>query len=205
MSESSPTGGQSASGQAASGKPGRYERSPSALVGAMIILLVVMGAYVAFRAVTRDQPDLRPEAVDYLNTVAVVQKAGREAVYPESLPAGWIATRTVIGEAPDEDWGVNMLTEDGSFAGVRLDADSLDVLLSAFVDEKPTEGDAIDVPGAIEPRWRMFTDEGGDTAYAAERETGAWLIVYGSAGSNDLLELIGSLTDAPAASDSSGS
>lgn len=170
----------------------------------MIILLVVMGAYVAFRAVTRDQPDLRPEAVDYLDTVALAQKAGREVVYPESLPTGWIATRTVVGEAPEEDWGVNMLTEEGSFVGVRLDADNLDDLLETFVDEQPTEGDPVDVPGALEPRWRTFTDEGGDTAYAAERESGAWLIVYGSAGPDDLVDTIGSLTDAVAGPDASG-
>ncbi len=191
--------GKPGSGQAASGKPGRYERSPSALIGAMIILVVVMGAYVAFRAVTRDQPDLAPEAVDYLSTVTLVQKAGREVVYPAALPQDWIATRTVVGEAPDESWGLNMLTEDGSFVGVRLDGGDLDSLLKTFVDDEPIEADAGEVPGALEPRWQMFTDESGDTAYAAERDSGAWVLVYGSADPDDLLKIVGSLTDAPAA------
>ena len=37
-----------------SGQAGRYQRSFSGMVGAMVVLLVVIGGYVAFRAVNRN-------------------------------------------------------------------------------------------------------------------------------------------------------
>ena len=55
---------------------GRYQRSFAGMIGALLITLVVIGAFVAFRALNRDELERRPEAVDYLETVGFVQEPG---------------------------------------------------------------------------------------------------------------------------------
>lgn len=178
-------------------QPGRYQRSASGLIGAMVILLVCIAGFVAFRAITRDQPDIRPEPVDYRPIVALAQQAGREIVYPPALPEGWIATGTNLGAAPDPAWGLTLLTADDAFVGVRQDDRELDAMLATYVDAKPEEDEAVGVDSSLAPRWRRFHDEGGDTAYAAELASGDWVLVYGSARPAELLEIVGVLTDAP--------
>ena len=42
-----------------------YQRSASGLVGALLVTLLVIGAFVAFRALNRDELEVGPEAVDY--------------------------------------------------------------------------------------------------------------------------------------------
>jgi hypothetical protein len=176
-------------------KPGRYQRSAGGMVGALVILLLAIGAFVAFRALTRDQPEIRPEPVDYLETVALAQRGGIDVVYPADLPEGWMATSADVGAESATTWGLAMLTDEDRFVGLRQD-DDLDALLSTYVDERTVEGEPVEVTGTVAPTWRRFTDEGGDTAYAAEAGgPDQWVLVYGSAGSEDLLTLVGSLTD----------
>ena len=74
-------------------RPGRYQRSGNGLVGALVITVVAVVAFVGFRALVSDQPDVEPEAVDYLETVGLAQDGDVEPVYPAELPEGWIATR----------------------------------------------------------------------------------------------------------------
>ena len=54
----------------------------------MIVLVVVVLAFVAFRAPTRDNDEVDVEPVDYLAVVAPAQEAGPRIVYPPSLPVG---------------------------------------------------------------------------------------------------------------------
>jgi hypothetical protein len=176
-------------------KPGRYQRSAGGMVGAMVILLLFIGAFVAFRGLTRDQPEIHPEPVDYLETVALAQRGGIDVVYPAELPEGWIATSVDVGAESATTWGLSMLTDEDRFVGLRQD-DDLDELLATYVDERVDEGEPVEVAGSVAPRWRQFSDEGGDTAYAAEAGgPGQWVLVYGSAGSEDLLTVVASLTD----------
>ena len=70
------------------GRAARYERSFGGLVGSMIVLVVVLVAFVVLRSLNRDDPEVRPEAVDYLETVRLAQAAGLDVVYPPSLPGG---------------------------------------------------------------------------------------------------------------------
>ena len=48
---------------------GRYQRSFAGMIGALLITLLVIGAFVAFRALNRDELDGGPKPVDYLETV----------------------------------------------------------------------------------------------------------------------------------------
>ena len=93
-----------------------------------------------------------------------------------------------------------MLTDDGP---LRRDPSGgrgrSTTLVATYVDEDAVEGEAVGVANVLAPRWRQFTDAGGDTAYAAE-VGGEWVLVYGSAPADDLLTIVESLTDADALS-----
>jgi hypothetical protein len=158
------------------------------------VLFVV--AFVAFRALTRDELEVKPEPVDYLATVANLQRSGTKVVYPEDLPEGWIASSLDVIPGDDPAFGVGMLTDDGTFVGVRQEDAPLDDLLTRYVDEEPTEGGKLTVTGSVARTWRSFTDSGGDLAYAAELGDDE-VLVYGSASAADLREIIGLLTTDP--------
>lgn len=174
-------------------QPGRYQRSPAGMVGAMLVLLLVIGAFVGFRALNRDELSVEPERVDYLDAVAAAQSEDWRVAYPATLPPGWRATS--IEAAADVDWGIGFLTPDG-FVGVRQSDRSLRELLRTYVDEDTTSRPAVEPGGEIEGRWQAYADAGGDLAYTAEVADQS-LLVYGSAPEADLLALAARLTTAP--------
>jgi len=179
------------------GTPGRYERSIAGGVGSLIVLVLVLLAFVAFRAVFRDNEEVEPEAVDFLVVVAPAQQSGFRIVYPPSLPEGWTPTSVDYVPGARPAWGVGMLTDDGKFVGVSQEDTDRSTLLETHVDKDPIEGDTITVDGAIVPEWQEWSDSGGDHAFAAT--VGEYeVLVYGTAPTEDLLTIVRSLTDAPA-------
>ena len=76
----------------------------------MVVTLLVIVVFVALRAVSRTQPDIKPQAVDYLTVASAAREAGHRVVYPAALPRGWMATSVefVPGEPPG--LGLGMLT-----------------------------------------------------------------------------------------------
>ncbi len=194
MSEASPPGQQAPAGPAR-GPSGRYQRSTNGLVGALLITLLAIGAFVAFRAINRDNPDLEPTSVDYLSAVQGAQAGGFDVVYPPSLPAGWTASSVHLTPGDRPAWGIGMLTDEGHFAGVRQEDASLDDLLHTYVDDNPTEGDKVRIDSEVGATWRSFSDSGGDHAYATEMGNDV-ILVYGSASTEDLRTLAGDLTTA---------
>ena len=178
------------------GRGGRYPRSIAGGVGSLIVLIAVVLAFVAFRAVFRDNDAVDVEPVDYLAVVSPAQEAGIQVVYPPSLPEGWTATSVafVPGERPA--FGVGMLTDDDLFVGVRQADEELADLLATYVDEDAVKGDVVTVDGAIVPEWQEWSDAGDDHAYSATVGD-TEVLVYGSAPTEDLLTVVRSLTDAP--------
>lgn len=171
-------------------QPGRYQRSFSGMVGALLILLLVIGGFVAFRAVTRDVPEVEPEAVDYLEQVGFAQDADLTVVYPPSVPSGWKATS--VDRQPGQGWGIGFLTPDG-FAGVHQPEDPSATVVETYVDEDATEGDPVTISGT---QWETWTDDGGDVGYLGEVD-GQPVLVYGSAAPDSLRSLAASLTTDP--------
>lgn len=174
-------------------EPARYQRSVSGLIGALLILLAIIGVFVALRAFSRTDVEIKPTAVDYLAEVSYAQQQGARLVYPAALPKGWIATSIDRVPGAGTTWGVGMLTANGKFAGFRQQDAPLADLLATYVDKSPTEGAPVTVPGSVVPRWRTFSDSGGDHAFAA-RVAGDTVLVYGSASVDDLRTLVATLT-----------
>jgi hypothetical protein len=171
-------------------QPGRYQRSFSGMVGALVILLLGIGAFIVFRAVTRDELEVEAETVDYLEVVGFVQEADRTVLYPPTLPDGWRAT-SVEADRPDA-WGIGFLTPEG-FAGLQQSEDSTDDLVETYVDEEPEELDPVRIDGTT---WEVWRDDAGDLGYAGEVD-GLPVLVFGSAGAPALEGLAASLTSAP--------
>jgi hypothetical protein len=186
---------------AASGQPGRYQRTSSGMVGALVATLLVIGAFVAFRACNRTDLQVDPDHVDYLAQVGFAQQAGDHVVYPASLPEGWYATQLTVDSGRPTPLQLSMLTGNNEYVGLVQSPDPAPVLLTRYVDPAPTSGDPVEVPGAVDgtvPRWDVWTDDGGDTALVA-RSGGETLLVFGTVTRAQLEQLAGSLTAKPLA------
>lgn len=169
--------------------PSRHQRSTAAMIGAMIITLLVILGFVALRGVTRDQVETEVAPVDYLDAVGAAADAGMALAHPRELPAGWRATSVDLTRDESPAWTMGMLTDDGRFVGIRQEPESADDMAAVALDEDAVEGDEVTVPSALADTWTTWSDEGGDTGYAAEigEET---VLVYGSAPAGDIEEVI---------------
>ncbi len=181
-------------------QPGRYQRSPGGMVGALIVTVLVILAFVAFRALNRSDLAVQPERVDYLSQVRIAQQeTGRgvpHLVYPSRLPTGWYATQVTF--APDgtrPDLKLSILTPSDDYVGFVQSPDPVPVLLTTYVDAQPQAGRSVTVDGSVARRWDTWTDSGGDTALAAEHG-GDSLLVFGTATRDQLRQLAASLTTA---------
>ena len=179
-------------------QPSRYDRNFGGLLAAMVVTVLVVGAYVGFRALTRDQPDLDPD-VDYASCVAYLQEADLPVVYPQELPSGWRASVIHFGRGTPPDWRIGLLTDQDEFVGVVQQQDDVDDLLTQYVDENPTQGDdASPDNGLGVTSWQTWSDAGGDHAFSTELSSGPLagetLLIYGSAPVADQEALLRELT-----------
>lgn len=184
-------------------RPGRYERSPGGMVGALIVTLLVIGAFVAFRAFNRTDLDVKPEHVDYLAQVRIAQQATERpdagVVYPARLPSGWYATNvTFTPNGTRPELRMSMLTPDNEYIGFVQSPDPVAGLLTTYVDAHPQAGGPVTVDGSVTPRWDTWTDSGGDTALAAQHGRDS-LLVFGTVSKGQLEQLAATLTTAPVA------
>lgn len=180
-------------------RPGRYQRTTSGLLAALLVTVLAVVGFVGFRALNRDDLEVRPEKVDYLATVRALQQDGARPVYPAKLPDGWLPTSVdVVPGTLTLTWGVGMLTGDDLFVGVRQSSQALPDLLETYVDKAPEEGDQVTIDSPLAASWRSFSDAGGDHAYAAQVDD-QWVLVFGSASESDLQTVVAALTTDPVA------
>jgi hypothetical protein len=188
-------------------RPSRYDRSFGGLLAAMIVTVLFVAAYVGFRAITRDQPDIENK-VDYLSCVAYLQEADLTVVYPAELPKGWTATSIDFQRGDPPQWRIGMLTDDGEFVGVVEQKSDVEDLLHSYVDKAPVQGDdATPDNGLGAPSWQSWSDAGGDhalsTVLGSGPLAGQTLLVYGSAPLADQEAVLGRLTLGPVPSGAS--
>ncbi len=177
-------------------QPGRYQRSTSGMVGALLVTLLAILVFVGLRACTRSDLEVKPEHVDYRAQIGFAQRAGAKLAYPASLPSGWYATQ--VDFEPGPALGLSLLTATGAYAGLRQSGASTAELLTTYVDEQPTAGSPVTLGGSLATRWDTWTDSGGDTALTARWHHQS-LMVFGSATRADLELLARSLTARPIA------
>jgi hypothetical protein len=174
-------------------QPSRYTRSFSGMVGALIVTVLVVLAYVVWRGLFRTDVDETPAAVDWQDSVELADQAGLDVVRPRELPTGWTATSVELFAGDDPRWGLGVLTDDGDFIGIRQQDTSVDELVRVYVDEKAEAGDDARVASDVTDTWQTWSDDGGDHGYATELGDEA-VLVYGSAPVDDLESYLGLLT-----------
>jgi hypothetical protein len=193
---SQPASEQPGSEQPGSEQPGRYQRTTGALVGALVVTLLAITGFVVFRAVNREQVEVRPEPVDYLAAVAALQQGGLTPIYPSVVPDGWMVTSIDRPAGEGFEWGMGLLTADDEFIGVRQADGSVDELVEEYVDPVTRADGQVTVTSGPAPTWSVFTDEGGDTGLAAE-VGGQTVLVFGSASQDELVTVAEALTTDP--------
>ena len=168
---------------------GRYQRSASGMIGAMLVLLAVVGAYVVFRAVNRNEPESPVRAVDYQQTLDYARdQADFPLLAPASLPDGWRATSVDFVPEPTR-WHLGVLTDEDRYVGLEQSRSSVDKMVETYVDREAVRGKPVQVEGQT---WRTWTDEGGDTALTREDGEVTTLVV-GTAGLDVLVDYVESL------------
>ncbi len=171
--------------------PGRYQRSANGMVGAMVVLVVLVGGFVGVQALGRDH-DVQPaRTVDYRPVADQARAAGTLFVFtPDPLPKGWRATSVsyVPGRAPT--WHLGMLTDQGSYVGIEESLATENDMVEKYVDPDAERGDEVRLRGLT---WREWTDSGGDYALvlSTRKQT---VLVGGSAGAKDVRALVGRLS-----------
>jgi hypothetical protein len=201
MSETGSTSGSQEPAPAATG-PGRYERTSGGLVGAMLVTVLAVLAFVAFRAVTTDKEPTPVRAVDYASLVTSARADERLFILaPSRLPLGWKATSATYAPGAQPTWHLGTLTDDGKYVGVEEARTSIEDLVEEHVDVGAERGRDVTIAGET---WQTWTDEGGDYAVARSHRAGgetveSWLVV-GTAAEDEVRDFAASLEGAPARS-----
>ena len=174
-------------------QPSRYTRSFSGMTGALIVTVLFVLAFVLWRGLFRGEADETPVAVDWQESVELAQQADLEVVHPRELPEGWTATSVDLVAGDDPRWGLGVLTDDGTFVGIRQQGTSVAELVERYVDEKAEAGPDATVESEVAGTWQTWSDEGGDHGYSTELGDDA-VLVYGSAAVEDIETYLGLLT-----------
>ena len=176
-------------------QPGRYQRSASGMVAAMVILLLVIAGYVAFRAITRDNLETPIPTVDY----APVLKQARAdkvllALAPSPMPRGWRATSVRYVAQGDPAWHLGMLTGSGQYVGIDEQQTSPANLAQEFIGEDATPGPAEQIGGQV---WISWSDPGGDFGLVREAGRGSTkesILIGGSGTPAEVRQLVRSVS-----------
>jgi hypothetical protein len=163
---------------------GRYQRSAAGMVGAMLVLLLVIGAFVAFRAVNRTTPDNPVKRVDYQQTLAYARsQTDVPLLAPPSLPAGWRATSVTFVPDPLR-WHLGVLTDQDRYVGLEQARSPVVAMVETYVDRDAERGGLVRVDGK---QWRSWSDAGGDRALTRV-DSGVTSLVVTSADEDVLLD-----------------
>lgn len=172
-------------------RPGRYQRSFAGMIGAMVVLLGAVAAFVLFRDVVRDEPATPVRAVDYERPAEYAkEQASFDLVAPRELPDGWKATSVRYTPGRVDAWHIGFLTDEGRYVGLEQADELLSTMVRTYVDEEALQGDDVEIDGAT---WQSWTDEDGDTALVLEERDLVTLVV-GTPGEETLVEFVRSLT-----------
>ncbi len=159
---------------------GRYQRSSGGLVGAMVVTVVAVVAFVAVRSFTSDHDPTPVRSVDYQAMV----RAGRAdhkllLMAPPSLPTGWRATSADYETGTLPTWHLGLLTDQQKYVGVEEALGGVEDLVEEHVDPDAEQGGDVTIDGET---WQTWRDPAGDYAVSRSlRVAGevreSWLVV----------------------------
>ena len=156
------------------GQPGRYQRSFSGMVGAMVLLVLVIGAYVVVRDLNRNDPDNPVEPVDWQPAATYArEQADFPLLAPQRLPEGWIATSVRFGNGEEQTWHLGALSDQEHYVGLEQSQDSTSAMVDQFVDPEAEADGEVTVSGET---WQVWRDE-TDTALVQESDEVTTLVV----------------------------
>jgi hypothetical protein len=176
----------------------RYQRTSGGLVGAMLVTVLAVLAFAAFRAVTSETEPTPVRAVDYATTVTSARAENRLLVLaPERLPLGWKATSATYAGGTAPTWHLGTLTADGDYVGIEEARAGVEDMVEEHVDVDAERGEDVTVAGET---WQSWTDAGGDYALARALDgpegVPESVLVVGSAPADEVRDLAGSLAGA---------
>lgn len=175
---------------------GRYQRSMSGMVGALVVTIGVIIAFVVFRAINRDDLEVGREPIDYLVVVEGLQESDLlDPVYPPTLPTGWKAVDADF-DAEDLTWSLDLFTDEDEFVGVVQSKLKLADVLETHVDPHADQGEPVTLDSPLATTWKSYTDAGGDYALA-QTVKGFTVLVYGTGSVSEIKELAASLVSRP--------
>jgi hypothetical protein len=165
-------------------QPGRYQRSAAGMIGAMLVLLALIAAFVVLREANRTEPANPVRPVDYQETLDYARdQSDLPLLAPEPLPEGWRATSAEFVPSPAERWHLGVLTDEDEYVGLEQSRSSVDKMVETYVDPEAVRGRSVQIDGRP---WRIWTDAEGDTALTSVRDDVTTLVV----GSPDLDVLV---------------
>ena len=139
------------------GQPGRYQRSFSGMIGALVVLLVVIAGFVAFRAVNRNDVKDPVTAIDWRGPATYAEEqADFEVLTPEALPDDWIASSARWTGGREPHWHLGLLTEQRQYVGLEQEDRSSDDMVEEYVDPDAAQGKELVIYGVT---WEWWFDE----------------------------------------------
>lgn len=162
----------------------------------MLVTVLAVVGFAAFRGVTRDNDPTPVRTVEYARLVEVARADKQLLVAaPARLPKGWKATSATYDDGASPTWHLGMLTDHRTYVGVEESRSSIEDLVDEHVDPDAERGKDVTIGGET---WQAWTDGGGDYAVARSLPpTGqaieSWLVV-GTAPAGEIRDFAGALT-----------
>lgn len=184
-------------------QPGRYQRSFSGMLAALLVLLLGVGAFVLLRDANRVDPGAPVRPVDYAQPARFAQEAVPfELLAPRELAEGASATSVRFDPtAEEQSWHLGVLTAEERYIGLEQSTRTVDEMVADFVDADASEDGEVEVRGETWSRWTdPGRDPGADPSTAPEgdlalvREAGgATTVVVGTVSQDELTAFVASL------------
>lgn len=148
------------------------QRSVAGMIGAMIVAVVVAGAWYL---IGRPDESVRPlPAVEWTPEVRAARADHALLVYaPDALPTGWQAREVRYLTGSDPSWHLALLTDAGRYVGIDESRSPVQDLVAASVDKNAVQGKDVTVGGLV---WQSWTDSGGDYALTRSVKQGRFVV-----------------------------
>lgn len=175
-------------------RAGGYQRSSSGLLGAMIATVVLVLAFVGFRALTRDNAATPVPAIDFTISLQAGRADHKLLMFaPPAVPSGWKATSAAYVPGDSPSWHLGLLTAKQEYVGVEESTSSVGDALAAKVNAGATRHGSVTIGGQA---WQVYSG-GGDYALVRTipraRQDPETLLVVGTAPDATVRDFAGSL------------